>query len=131
MLALQRDTSGRGAKIIFSDMQENGAASTPAAGRHIIPKHGNGIVKVILTPKRLGTCRIGEEDHTIVIAIGRRIAPAEGAARRLHGQSCNRPCDTVGSIKKLKERPMAKRRGAVSLFFVCSEAGLPKGSRKA
>ena len=117
MRARQGDAALRGGVAQFRHVHENCAAAAARAGALVVIQHDEEVVERIFAPKSLGAGRIGKTHGTIVVAVGRGIAPAVPPANGSDRQRRAGAKQAVRSIENRTYAPLADGRRAVALAF--------------
>ena len=103
-------------------MDKDRTTATSDARAHVVIEHDDDVVEVVVAPKALGASGIRVVDVTVVVAIGRRIAPSIVARDAADGKTCRRPAAAISPPPDLPETPDACWRGAVPFPLAASDA---------
>ncbi len=111
-------------------MNENRTPPARAAAAEIIIEDGNRVVKAVLAPKRFRTCRIGQPDGAVVVAVEGRIAPAKPGTQRPSVQRRARTPQTVRPEIEPYHRPKPARACPIALALHRAHAAFSNGNRE-
>lgn len=126
----QRDAAGGWRYSRLSDVHENGAPPPSNAGALIVAHHHNHIVKMVVAPQVFGASRVRMANLSVIVTVGRIVAPPISHAQRRQRQMAARSSQAIGAVKRLAEHEGSDRSGAIPLPLICAAARPAKRARK-
>lgn len=100
-------------------MQEN-RAPNPRERRLIIEAQlDDQVIHAVCPPKPLMACPAGKGHETVILALGRIIAPAIVRPKRQRGQPGTRRWSLIRAVEHAPDRPIADGGSVVALAFFC------------
>ncbi|GAB6854548.1 hypothetical protein JCM15831A_15720 [Asaia astilbis] len=101
-----------------------------ADNRSVVPAQNHAeIITMVITPQPLMTCRMGESDLTVVIAMARVIAPSVVGAQGFDPERSTRALNPVRAIKDVAERKKPGGGCLISFHLVCPQPTCTDESR--
>ena len=96
-------------------MHEDCAAPSDTSRPVVVAEHHDNVVKCIFPPKPLMAAGEGKFDRSVIVAVGRIVAPAVIWPDRAGLQARHGTAHSVGAVEDGTDRPLSERCNAIAL----------------